>query len=186
MGRLKLKSTKKIVKKEIKNYEKEAQNTANLAEEFQNYFNDSILPFVNYANLKEHLEAYENAVNLLKNQIKTYENEIVNRNKKIKTLVEIKTSEFPDLCAQLTEKELELEQHFSELITILETAQFDSNRLNIINKEKERVYSCSMDWNIIASIQEKISTIQQELTVQENNINENSAQIEAIILQIGN
>jgi hypothetical protein len=82
-----LKATKKSVKKEISKYEKEAKNTMVLAEGFQKYFDDSIIPNVNYVNLKEHKELYKNGISQIKNQLVQYNNEIERYEAEIKNII---------------------------------------------------------------------------------------------------
>jgi hypothetical protein len=182
----KLKSTKKLVKNEISNYEKEATNTVKLAEGFQKYFDDSILPNVNYVNLKEHKEIYKNSISQLKRQLIQYESEVKLLGEKINTIIANKKIDYPDLCKQLDEKGIEIQLYYEEMKEIIETAQFTWNRFSLLNKDKEKVYSCSIDWNLIPNIQNQIADLNRELTAKQEKINANNAQIEALILQIGN
>jgi hypothetical protein len=182
----KLKSTKKLVKKEISNYEKEAINTIKLAEGFQKYFDDSILPNVNYVNLKEHKDIYKNSISKLKSQLIQYDSEVKRLGEEINTIIANKKKEYPDLCKQLDEKGIEIQLYYDEMKEILETAQFTWNRFNLLTKDKEKVYSCSIDWNLIPNIQNQIADLNRELTAKQEKINANNAQIESIILQIGN
>ena len=136
--------------------------------------------------LKEQIENYKNAISEIKKQVIQYDTEIEAFGEKIKTIVANKTSEFPDLCMQLEENGIEIKQQYDELKVILEDAQFSWNRLNLLNKNKERVYSCSMDWNIISNIQAQIADLQREITAKQDNILLNSTQINSLMLQMGN
>jgi hypothetical protein len=182
----KLKSTRKFVKKEISNYEKEGEKTVKLAEEFQKYFDDSILPNVNYVNLKEHKELYKNGISQIKNQLVQFNNEIESYEAKIKNIILLKSSDFPELCEQLDAECIKLKANYDELKHILETAQFTWNNFNVMTKNKELVYSCSNDWYIIPSIQGQIADLNRELNFQQEKINTIQKQIELLILQLGN
>jgi DNA repair exonuclease SbcCD ATPase subunit len=182
----KLKSTKKNVKEEIKNYEKEAENTIKLAAIFKEYITDSILPNVSYFDLANHKEKYRSSLSSLKSQLLKYTEDVKKLESDVTKIIEAKSTEYPEWSTLLKEELLKTKQNYSVLSVIIGTAQEAWGRFNIQTATKDRIYSCSIDWNIITQLESELSEFQRKLTETENAINANNLKIQELILQIGN
>lgn len=181
-----LKATKKYVKKEISNYEKEAKNTMALAEGFQKYFDDSIMPNVNYFSIDAHKEIYKKSMNEIKNQMISCDSNIKNLELNIDNILERKAADFPDLCEQLDKEGDNLIGYYNELKMTLMTAEYIWKQFNTSLGNKDKVYSCSWEWYYIPGVQGKIKDLNQEINSQQEKINSSTKQIESFIIQLGN
>ena len=182
----KLKSTKKNVKKEIKNYEKEAQNMVKLADVFQRFLTDSIMTNVSYFDLANHKEKYRTSLSSLKSQLQVYTEEMKKLESEVTKIIEAKTSDYPEWTTLLKEELLKTKQNYSKLSEIIGTAQEAWSRFNTRTAYKDRIYSCSVDWNIITQLESELSDFQRELSETQNAINANNLKIQELILQLGN
>ncbi len=182
----KLKSTKKNVKKEIKNYEKEAQNTVKLADVFQRFLTDSIMTNVSYFDLANHKEKYRTSMSSLKRQLLMYTDEMKRLESEVTKIIEVKSIAFPELSTLLQEELNTTKQNYSKLSIIIGTAQDAWSRFNSRTAYKDRIYSCSVDWSIITQLESELSDFQRELSETQNAINANNLKIQELILQMGN
>lgn len=182
----KLKSTKKNVKKEIKNYEKEAQNTVKLADVFQRFLTDSIMTNVSYFDLANHKEKYRTSMSSLKRQLLMYTDEMKRLESEVTKIIEVKSIAFPELSTLLQEELNATKQNYSKLSIIIGTAQDAWSRFNSRTAYKDRIYSCSVDWSIITQLESELSDFQRELSETQNAINANNLKIQELILQMGN
>jgi hypothetical protein len=181
-----LKATKKTVKKEISKYDKEAKKTIALAEGFQKYFDDSILPNVNYISIDAHKELYKKSVREIKSQLAACDTNIKNLELNIASILELKATDFPDLCEELDKEGDNLNGYYNELKMTLMTAEYIWKQFNTSLGNKDKVYSCSWEWYYIPGIQGKIKDLNQEINSQQEKINSSTKQIESLIIQLGN
>lgn len=182
----KLKTTKKNVSREIKNYENEAKNTLRLASTFQAYIKDSITPNVIFVDVQIQKEKYRSSIIVLKSQIQTSSDEIKKLEQEVTKIIEVKSLTYPILAKQLTE-ELDLtKQNIAKLNGLIGNAQDSWSRFNSKTTGKERIYSCSEEWKIITQVEYEIIDLQRQLSEIQEAMKLNNSTIQILVGQMGN
>jgi hypothetical protein len=173
-----LKQTRKKMKDYVKSLEKLGEETLKKAMIFTVYTTTSVVPSIQMCDIKNYLLKYDQTMaSFTKSQetayadLKKYQEEIKNATSKYRTSQAIKIQ---TLAISMESMEAEIDKLESIKIAIVKAI----NQFKRETRGKQKIYSCSSDWEIVLRVESAVAAEQKELQNVQSKLVEIAAQIQ--------
>jgi len=173
-----LKQTRKKMKNYVKSLEKLGEETLKKATTFTVYTATSVVPSIQLCDVKNYLLKYDQTMaSFTKSQetayadLKKYQEEIKNATSKYRTSQAIKIQ---TLAISMESMEAEIDKLENIKIAIVKAV----NQFKGETRGKQKIYSCSSDWEIVLRVESAIAAEQKELQNVQTKLVEIAAQIQ--------
>lgn len=177
----KWKQTKKKMKSYIKLLQNKSEETIKKATSFTVYASTTIAPSVQMCDVQNYTLKYDQTMaSFTKSQetayadLKRYQGEIKNATSKYRTSQAIKIQ---TLAATISSMEAEIDKLETIKLAIVKAV----NQFKVETRGKQKIYSCSPDWEIILRVEGSIATEQKEIQNIQTKLLELAAQIQNTI-----
>jgi hypothetical protein len=173
-----LKQTRKKMKDYVKSLEKMGEETLKKATTFNVYATTSVVPSIQLCDVKNYMLKYDQTMaSFVKSQetaysdFKKYQEEIKNATSKYRNSQAIKIQ---TLAISLQSMEAEIDKLESIKIAIVKAV----NQFKVETRGKQKIYSCSPDWEIMLRVESAIAAEQKEIQNVQSKLVEIAAQIQ--------
>lgn len=173
-----LKQTRKKMKAYVKSLEKMGEETLKKATTFNVYATTSVVPSIQMCDVKNYVLKYDQTMaSFAKSQetayadLKKYQEEIKNATSKYGTSQAIKIQ---TLAISLQSMEAEIDKLESIKIAIVKAV----NQFKRETRGKQKIYSCSPDWEIVQRVESAVAAEQKEIQNVQSKLVEIAAQIQ--------
>ena len=173
-----LKQTRKKMKIYVKSLEKMGEETLKKATTFNVYATKSVVPSIQMCDVKNYVLKYDQTMaSFAKSQetayadFKKYQEEIKNATSKYRTSQAIKTQ---TLAISLQSMEVEIDKLENIKIAIVKAV----NQFKRETRGKQKIYSCSPDWEIVQRVESAVAAEQKEIQNVQSKLVEIAAQIQ--------
>jgi hypothetical protein len=178
------KTTKKSLKLKFKELQKIGEKTVEEAEEFSEFVNEKIVPLVKMVSVETYTKGFTDAEKSLVESEKELDAKLVSLDQEI-TAIKSKMARLNKDKFELLEKdiaEMKIQRNELAIVHMNLTKAIDLFKQQMNGKSK--IYSCSVDWQIIESAEKSFGEQQAKFNVISLKITGIYAHMQALILEI--
>jgi hypothetical protein len=178
------KTTKKSLKLKFKELQKIGEKTVEEAEEFSEFVNEKIVPLVKMVSVETYTKGFTDAEKSLVESEKELDAKLVSLDQEI-TAIKSKMARLNKDKFELLEKdiaEMKIQRNELAIVHMNLTKAIDLFKQQMNGKSK--IYSCSVDWQIIESAEKSFGEQQAKFNVISLKITGIYAHMQALLLEI--
>lgn len=175
----KLKQTKKKMKLYIKSLQNKGEETIKKATTFNEYATTKIAPTVNFCDVSLYLTGYKKTIEDFSKAKKNAATDFANYQSQVAEAANQFGKSQPNKIQILTEKVNLIQTELNRLESIEISIQKAVDQFKKETKGKQKIYSCSSDWDSVLRVESAISSQQTEISNLQN-------KIQSIALEIQN